>query len=57
LSQKERDSLVYLDEGGRAILKCFLQKYIGGGKGWINLAENREHWGALVNPLMILQVQ
>jgi hypothetical protein len=29
----------------------------GGGMGWIGLAQDKDKWRALVNPVMNLQVQ
>jgi hypothetical protein len=46
---RERDHLKDLGVDGRIILKWILEK-------WIDLAEDRDRWQALVNALMSLQV-
>jgi hypothetical protein len=40
---------------GRKILKWIFGKW-DGGMGWIDLAQNRDRWRALVNALMNLRV-
>jgi hypothetical protein len=40
---------------GRIILKWSLERYDGGGMDWINLAQDRDQWRALVNTIMNLQ--
>ena len=40
---------------GRVILKWILEKW-DGGMGWIDLAEDRDRWRALVNVVMNLWV-
>jgi hypothetical protein len=44
---KERGHLENLNVGGRIILKWNLRKW-DGGMGWIDLAQDRERWRALV---------
>ena len=39
------------DEDGRIILRWMFRKWAG-NMDWINLAENRERWRALVNGVM-----
>jgi hypothetical protein len=41
---------------GGIILKWIFKKRIGGGMDWINLAQNRDRWWALVNAVMNLCV-
>jgi hypothetical protein len=41
--------------GGRIILKWILRQW-DGGMDWINLAQDRDRWRALVNTVMPLQV-
>jgi hypothetical protein len=51
-SRKERDQY----EGGRIILKWILEKYSEyGGMEWIDMAQDREEWRALVNTVMNLR--
>jgi hypothetical protein len=56
--------LVYLRDGDRLedpgldrgiILKWIFEKW-GGGMDWIDLAQNRDRWWALVNAVMNLRV-
>jgi hypothetical protein len=54
-SQKEKDNYEDLHIGGWIILKCILE--IGwGGMDWIDLAQDRNQWRALVNTVMNLRV-
>jgi len=48
---RERDHLESLGVNGKIILKCIFRKWEG-GMDWINLAEDRYRWWALVNVLM-----
>jgi len=41
---------------GRIILKWIFRKLDGGGMDWMNVAQNRDGWWALVNMVMNLQV-
>jgi hypothetical protein len=40
--------------GGRIILKWFFKKW-DGGMDWIDMAQDRERWWALVNAVMNLR--
>jgi len=40
---------------GRIILKWILSKWVGGGRDWIDLAQDRDRWRALVNAVMNLR--
>jgi hypothetical protein len=48
--------LKVLDIDGRIILKCIFKKW-NGGMVWIDLAQDRDRWRALVNAAMNLGVQ
>ena len=52
---RERDHLESLGVNGKIILKCIFRKWEG-GMDWINLAEDRYRWWALVNILTNLLV-
>ena len=41
---------------GRIILKWIIKKWDGGGMDWIDLAQDRNRWRALVNAVMNLWV-
>jgi hypothetical protein len=41
---------------GREILKWTYKKWNGGGMDWIDMAQDRDRWWALVNALMNLRV-
>jgi hypothetical protein len=41
---------------GRIILKCIFKKW-NGSMDWIDLAQNRDRWRALVNAVTNLRVQ
>jgi hypothetical protein len=49
-SQKERDHLEDQDVGGWTILKWILERW--GGMDWIDLAQDRDQWRALMNTVM-----
>jgi hypothetical protein len=51
---RERDNLEDTDVDGRVILKCIFQNR-DRGMGWIDLAEDRGRWGALVSAVMNLR--
>jgi len=44
------------DTDGRIILRWILRKRDVGGKDWIDLAQDRDRWRALVNAVMNLRV-
>jgi hypothetical protein len=52
--QKEGEHWEDQDVGGWAILKWILER--AGGIDWIDLAQDRDQWRALVNAVMSLQV-
>jgi hypothetical protein len=52
-SQKERDYWEDQDIGGWKILKWTLER---DGMDWIDLAQDRDKWRALVNTVMNLRV-
>jgi hypothetical protein len=43
------------DVDGRIILKCILKKW-DGGMDWIELAQDRDRWRALVTAVMNVRV-
>jgi hypothetical protein len=53
--QKERDHWEEQDVGGWTILKWILETRWDGGD-WIDLAQDRDQWRALVNAAMNLRV-
>jgi hypothetical protein len=53
-SQKERDHYEDQDIGGWITLKWILEGW--DGMEWINLAQDRDQWSALVNMVMNLRV-
>jgi len=53
---RERDHLEDPDVDGRIILRWIFRKWDVGGMDWIQLAENRYRWRALVNAVMILRI-
>jgi len=48
---RERDHLEDLDVDGRMILKCTFKKW-DGGMDWIQLAQDRDRWLAVVNAVI-----
>jgi len=53
----ERDHWGEPDVDGRIILRWIFWKWdVGGGMDWIELAEDRDRWRALVNAVMNLRV-
>jgi hypothetical protein len=54
-SLKEKDHLKDQGIDGRMGLKWPLKRLVWGG-GWIHLAEDRDHWWALVNAVLNLRV-
>jgi hypothetical protein len=54
-SQKDRDHWEKQDVGGWTILKCILE--IGwDGVNWMDMAQDRNQWRALVNTVLNLRV-
>ena len=49
---KERDHLGDPDVDGRIILRWIFRKWDLGGKDWIELAQDRGRWRALVSAVM-----
>jgi hypothetical protein len=58
LGQKPEEGEQLEDEGadGRIALKWILEKWDGVGMDWINLAQDRSRWHAVVNAVMNLRV-
>jgi hypothetical protein len=55
-SQKERDHWEDQVVGGWAMLKWILREIGWDGMDWIDLAQDRDQWRALVNTVMNLRV-
>jgi hypothetical protein len=52
---REGDHLEDPSEGGRIVLKWVFKKW-DGGMDWIDMAQDRDRWRALVNEVMNLRV-
>jgi len=52
----ERDHMGDPDVDGRIILRWIFRKWGVGGVDWVELAQNRGRWRALVNAVMNLRV-
>ena len=53
---RERDHLEDRGVDGRIILKWIFRKWDVGGMDWIELAQDRDRWRALVNAVMNFRV-
>jgi hypothetical protein len=53
---RERDHLEDPGIGGRIVLRWIYRKWGCGSMDWIDLAQDREKWRALVNAVMSLRV-
>jgi hypothetical protein len=53
---RERDHLGDPDVDGRIILRCIFRKLWGGGMDWIEVAQDRDRWRALLNAVMNLRI-
>ena len=53
---RERGRLGYLGADGRIILKCDIHQIRWVGVDWIDLAQERNKWQAVVNAVMKLRV-
>jgi hypothetical protein len=51
---RERDHVEDPGIDGRIILRWIFRKWNGGCMDWIDLAEDRDRWQALVNAVMTL---
>jgi hypothetical protein len=47
---------VYPGVDGRIILKWIFKKWDGGGMDWIDMAQDRDRWQAVVSAVMNLRV-
>jgi hypothetical protein len=53
---REGDHLEDPDVDGRIILKWIFKKWGGGDMDWIDMAEDRDRWRAVVSAVMNLRV-
>jgi hypothetical protein len=53
---REIDNMEDLRVDGRIILKCIFEKWDWAGIEWIDLAQDRNRWQALVNGVMNFRV-
>jgi hypothetical protein len=53
---REGDHLEGPAVDGRIILKWIFEKWLGGSMDWIDLAQDRDRWRAVVNEVMNLRV-
>jgi hypothetical protein len=53
---RERDHLEDLDINRKIMLRQIFRKWGCGGMDWINLAQDRDRWRALVNAIMNFQI-
>jgi hypothetical protein len=53
---RKRDHLDDPGVNGRIILRWICRKWNVGGMGWIELAQDRDRWQALVNVVINLQI-
>jgi hypothetical protein len=56
LNLRERDHMADIGLDGRIILRCIFTEWECGDTDWIDLAQDRDSWWALVNTLMSIRV-